>query len=96
MLESAFQRDLIKQLEREFPGCYVIKNDPTYRQGFPDLLVLYKDRWIALEVKASETSTVQPNQYYYVEQLNDMSGAWFIYPENKRRVLNEIRKAFSA
>ena len=49
MLENKFQANLIKELKERFPGCIVMKNDPTYIQGIPDLLVLHKDKWASLE-----------------------------------------------
>ena len=51
MLENKFQANLIKELKERFPGCIVMKNDPTYIQGIPDLLVLHKDKWASLECK---------------------------------------------
>ena len=33
MLENKFQANLIKELKERFPGCIVMKNDPTYIQG---------------------------------------------------------------
>lgn len=48
MLENKFQANLIKELKARFPGCIVMKNDPTYIQGIPDLLVLHKDKWASL------------------------------------------------
>ena len=95
MLENKFQSKLIKELKKEFPGCMVLKNDPTYIQGVPDLLVLYKDRWAGLEVKRSATAKHQPNQDYYVNKMNEMSFSSFIYPENKEDVLNELRNSFN-
>lgn len=91
--ESAFQSKLIKELKAIFPGCMVLKNDPTYIQGFPDLLVLYNDRWAALEVKRTETASHRPNQEYYVDKLGRMSYAAFICPENKEDILNELESA---
>jgi len=49
MLESAFQANLIKELETLFVGCVILKNDANYIQGFPDLLILYKNNWAVLE-----------------------------------------------
>jgi hypothetical protein len=49
LLESEFQSELIKELKERFQGCIVVKNDANYIQGFPDLLVLYRNRWAALE-----------------------------------------------
>lgn len=95
MLENKFQSKLIKELKKEFPGCMVLKNDPTYLQGVPDLLVLYKDKWASLEVKKSAKAKHQPNQDYYVDKMNEMSHSAFIYPENKDEVLDDLRKTFN-
>lgn len=95
MLENKFQAKLIKELKKEFPGCMVLKNDPTYLQGVPDLLVLYKDKWASLEVKKSATAKHQPNQDYYVDKMNEMSHSAFIFPENKDQVLDDLRKTFN-
>ena len=94
MRESSFQSKLIKELKARFPGCIVIKNDPTYIQGIPDLIILYKNRWAALECKRSANEHHQPNQDYYVEIMDDMSFAAFIFPENKEEVLNELQQSF--
>ena len=96
MLESKFQADLIKDIKKMFPGCVVMKNDSSYIQGIPDLLVLYNDRWASLECKKSEGARKQPNQEYYVEKLDNMSFSRFIYPENKEEVLRELQSAFQA
>lgn len=94
--ERDFQKLLIKDIENRFPGSMVLKNDPTYIQGIPDLLILYKDKWAALECKKSEKENKQPNQDYYVEELDKMSYASFIFPENKEEVLDELQRAFGS
>ncbi len=91
--EAAYQTKLIKKLEDMFPGCYIVKNDASYTQGVPDLLILFKDRWAQLEVKLSENSPVQPNQSHYIDIFNGMSFASFIYPENEKQVLDDLRQA---
>lgn len=96
MTENRYQAQLIKKIERRFPGCMVLKNDPLYKQGILDLTILYKDQWASLEVKASRGSRVQPNQDYFVEQLNEMSFAAYIYPENEDEVLNALQQAFES
>jgi len=93
MLESEFQSELIKTIKRLLPGCYVLKNDPDYIQGFPDLLILYKNRWAALECKRSSSAPHRPNQDYYVERLSLMSYASFVFPENEQEVLDELQRA---
>lgn len=95
MLESDFQAKLIKELKVRFPGCMVLKNDASYIQGVPDLLVLHNDKWASLEVKKSKKAKHRPNQDYYVEKMNDMSFSAFIFPENKEDVLHDLEQALS-
>lgn len=93
-LESNFQKELIKELKEMFPDCIITKNDPNYIQGFPDLTILYKDKWATLECKKNRNAKKQPNQPYYVELMNEMSFSSFIFPENKEEVLYELQQAF--
>lgn len=93
MTEGQFQSHLIKEIKRLLPGAMVIKNDPSYIQGIPDLTVLYGSRWAALEVKRSSVAHHQPNQDYYVGKMNDMSYATFVSPENEKEVLDELQRA---
>ena len=93
-LERNFQSGLIQDLKRMFPGCIIMKNDSSYIQGIPDLLILYKNKWASLEVKKDSRAKRQPNQEYYVGQMNEMSFSRFIYPENKEEILNELSEAF--
>lgn len=93
--ESKFQADLIVDLKDLFPGCFVLKNDPNYIQGIPDLLILYHDMWAVLECKKSLHEPYQPNQQYYLEVMDDMSFASMICPENKEAVLYELQQSFS-
>lgn len=94
MVERDFQASLIKKIKARFDGCIVLKNDPEYLQGIPDLLVLYKNKWAALECKKSKGASRRPNQEYYVSKMDDMSFASFISPENEEEVLNELQQAF--
>lgn len=96
MLENKFQANLIKELKRIFPGCIVMKNDASYIQGIPDLLILYNDKWASLECKKSASANKQPNQEYYVDQMNRMSFSRFICPENKEEVLYELQQSFQS
>ncbi len=93
ILERAFQSRLIRRIKNDLPGCVVLKNDPNYIQGFPDLLILDGDRWAALEVKKDAKAKHQPNQDFYIRKLNAMSFARFIYPENERTVRHELYRA---
>lgn len=94
--ESSFQSNLIERLEYEFPGILVLKNDPNYIQGIPDLTLLYGKHWACLECKRSSTEKLRPNQSYYISLMNEMSYASFIYPENMEDVINELQQAFGS
>ncbi len=94
--ENKYQPKLIKKLKERFPGCIVLKNDPNYIQGIPDLTVLYKDHWALLECKREEEARKQPNQPYYISKAKQMSYGAFVYPENEEEVLRDLQQAFRA
>ena len=93
---NGFQAQLVQKLRGLFPNCIVLKNDANYLQGVPDLLVLWRDRWAALECKGHGKAGEQPNQPYYVEMMNAMSFAAFIHPENEDEVLGALQRAFGS
>lgn len=95
MLENQFKSKLIKEIEGLLPGCIILHMDANEIQGIPDLLVLYEDKWAALEGKKSATASHRPNQDYYISLMNEMSFARFIYPENKEEVLYELQRTLS-
>lgn len=94
MRENAYQASLIKELKVRFPGCFVLKNDSSYLQGIPEILVLIEDWWAILEVKRSKDAPYRPNQEYYLDLLGQMSFTATIYPENEEEVLDEIQRQF--
>ena len=94
-LESKFQKELMDEIRKQYPGCVILKNDSSYIQGFPDWTILYKNKWAVLEAKRSRTADKQPNQPYYVDKLNSMSYSRFVYPENKDEVLRGVEEMFA-
>ena len=94
--ESQFQARLICKLREMFPGCIVLKNDANYIQGFPDLTILWKQKWALLECKRNSEAPKRPNQQYFIERGNEMSFARFICPENEEEVLHDLQQAFGA
>ncbi len=98
-LESKFQRELIQKLKRDFPGCVILKNDPNYQQGIPDLTIFFGGRYAFLEVKAEYprpgTDDFEPNQEWFIEKLNKMWYASVVYPENEKEVLDALHFALS-
>lgn len=95
-LETEFRTQLVKDLEELLPGCIVLYNDAQTRQGIPDLVVFYGNRYGFLEVKRSEKETRQPNQTYYTELFNEWSYGAVIYPENRELILDEIQRALGS
>lgn len=96
MYESNFQKKLKKEIKERFPGCIIYKTDAQQIQGSPDLLILYSDKWAALEVKKDARAPHRPNQDFRVKQMNEMSFASFIFPENKEEVLDDLEGLFKA
>ena len=93
MKEGDYQKHLKDRIKSLLPGCIVLKNDPTWIQGIPDLTVLHGDKWASLEVKKSCKEPHQPNQDYYVETMDAMAFSSFIFPENEEEVLNGLQRA---
>lgn len=93
-LESDFQKELMDEIKKRYPGCMVLKNDSGYIQGIPDWTILYKKKWAVLEAKREKKARKQPNQDYYVDKLNNMSYSNFVYPENREEVLDQLSKVF--
>lgn len=91
MLERDFQKKLVKKLEAQYPDAIIYKNET--KQGFPDLTILYGDRWALLECKRESDASHRPNQDYWVTRANEMGFASFIYPENEGEVLNALEQA---
>lgn len=94
MLENKFKQKLVKEIKDLLPGCIILHTDPNEIQGIPDILVLYENKWAALEGKKSANESHRPNQDYYVDRMDDMSFARFIFPENKDRVLRDLEYYF--
>lgn len=93
--ENKYQSELINKISTLFPQSMILKNDPNYIQGVPDLLVLCDERWAMLEVKASAKASRRPNQEYYIDKLEYMGFARFVYPENEDEVLRDLNQYFS-
>ena len=95
--EREYQPGLIKRIEILLPGAYVRKVE--VQQGWPDLLILWHNCWAFLEVKRKRPTSerdFQPNQPWWIEELNSMSFAACIYPENEEDVLNDLQQALKS
>jgi hypothetical protein len=100
MKESDFQKKLIDKIKMMFPDCEVMKQDPKYCTGIPDLVIFYQNKYAMLEcknsLKAYEKSLQnQSIQTYYIEKFSKWSYASYVYPENMDKVLYELQEVFS-
>lgn len=94
--EGKYKTALTGRIYDRFPSrCIVVRLNPDNLQGIPDLGVLFEGGfWGLLEAKSSASARHQPNQPFYVQQLNAMCFAAFIYPENEEAVLDELQEEF--
>lgn len=97
--EGNFKKNLIAKIKREFPGCIVKKLEADYDNGVPDILILHGDKWATLEAKKDKKEVTKERknklaQDYYVEKMNKMSYSSYVYPENEKEVLNELKVHF--
>lgn len=98
MLEGPYKTHLTKRIMDRFPDrCIVVRLDSALRQGVPDMAVLFEGgMWALLEAKTSASARRQPNQDYYVQKLDAMCYAAFIYPENEEAVLDELQQEYES
>lgn len=98
--ESQFQKEIKDEIRTLLPGSYVFKMEGGVGtgnpQGIPDLIVLQNNKWATLECKRDSKAARQPNQEYYIEDMNNKAYSTLIFPENKTEVYNELRKYFTS
>jgi hypothetical protein len=93
--EADFKSGLYKEIRNKFPGAEVIPNDAGHIQGFPDATVYFPNgKYVLLEGKRTSTSAKQPNQDYYVNESPLSNNAMFVYPENKKDILKELKRRY--
>ena len=91
MRESEFQKKFIDKIKKAVPGCIALKNDAQYKQGIFDWSVINGPKVACLEIKVEQDAHHQPNQDYYIEQVNSKGGyGRFVYPENEKQILKEV------
>lgn len=97
MLEAAYKTGLAGRIETRWGSrVIVVRLDANLRQGVPDMLLLFEGGfWAALEGKRSATAPHRPNQPFYVDLMDKLCFAAFIYPENEEAVLNELEEEYA-
>lgn len=68
-VEASLQSEIISWLKAN--GVYVIKTRvlPGVPVGCPDIIGLYKDRWLAIEVKRAVNAPFRPGQQATLQHL---------------------------
>lgn len=94
--ENEYAPRLIDRLLKDYPGAMILKQDANLVQGIPDRLMLWEDRWASFEIKRDRNAPIRPNQPYYIDLMNRMSFAAFVYPENEEEFLYELERALRA
>lgn len=94
MLEGAYKTALTGRIETRWGSrVMVVRLDANLRQGVPDMLLLFEGGfWAALEGKRSAKAPPRPNQPFYVDTMDKLCFAAFIFPENEEAVLNELEE----
>lgn len=98
-LEADYKSGLHERIKDLLPGCWVLINDEQTCPGIPDTLVLWGPHYAFLEVKRKKptrASDWRPNQEWYLDELDEMSFAACIYPENEGEILYALQEAFGA
>lgn len=93
--EGEYKTDSLKRLQgvlmMRYGRCLIMKNDPTFKQGMPDQIVIVEPFHVFLEYKRSKSESHRPNQDYYVNLFNKQGGyAAFIYPDIEQQIFQEV------
>lgn len=89
MLESAFQKKVLKYLREEVGGYWVKIHVSSYQlEGEPDIMGCYKGKFYAFELKQGNNTTT-PLQDYKLEQIRKNGGTAMVI-----RSLDQLRKLF--
>lgn len=97
MKESTVVRNIMKALDRNYPGFYFKVHGSMYQQvGLPDIIGLHKGRFIAIEVKVpGKENTLTEKQKQAIRRISLAGGIAFmaISPE---QVIAKLKEAFTS
>jgi len=95
MLEKNFKKKVISVL-KDIDNLYYFVKEAAAIRGIPDLIICYKGRFIAWELKRSEKVALtwrdgHELQKYNIKKICDSGGiARVVYPENFKESLEEL------
>lgn len=94
-MEAKLQKKILEWLRAN--GVYCIKTRvlPGVPVGCPDIIGLYQNRWLAIEVKASAKASFRPGQRITLDRLGiDNEFVYVAYPENWEETKQAIARNF--
>jgi len=90
ILEGAFQNAIIRKLKK-IEGLYFFKKEALAIVGIPDMIICYKGKFVAWELKKSMRDKPALIQEYTLNQIRKSGGiAEVVYPENFEEKLEEL------
>jgi len=91
--EAALQARILKHLD-DLPRCWAVKFPGVLRRGVPDVLVCYRGRFVAIEIKRPGQSPTKL-QCAVIEQIQDAGGVAKVVTSvsDVRRVVAGIKEA---
>jgi hypothetical protein len=93
--ETTFRNNFVGWLFSEFPDVEIKPNTGCGIQGYPDVTVRLNGRNAYLEFKQTCSAKLQPNQQWYITELNKNEFARFVYPENAEVVMEGLSEYFN-
>lgn len=95
MAEALFRTNFLKKVKDLSPDIFIEFADPGRRNGIPDVIIFYKDKYARIETKRSKDASKRLHQQYYIDYFNSIGiYAAFLSPENKEEVFNALRRYF--
>lgn len=94
-MEAKLQKKIIDWLKAN--GVYVVKTRvlPGVPVGCPDIIGLYRDRWLVIEVKATAHSSFRPGQQATLQHLKKGNKFVYVaYPGNWPLIKEELSATF--
>ena len=99
-LESHFQKKIIEYLKATYPGSFVRKiSAGAYTQGgTPDILFIYKGRYIGFEVKRPYYGITSKLQEQTIEAIRKASGVAEVvtYVSEVKNIMEIVKKEVDA
>jgi hypothetical protein len=93
--ETALRRRICAMITQEFPEAWWYHSAFPLRSGVPDLLICYRGRFVALEVKTL-TGDIKPLQRHTIDEIRRCGGIGeFVRSvEEARKVLMGVSRGY--